>query len=177
MGLSVLQIAIIATFLIIIYQDFRHRAISWWLIPLMLILGFLQSSIYHNWQMSLHFFIQNLIFLIVQVFILFIYFFIREKRFVNIIDTWLGLGDVLFFLGLATLFSLINFVAFFIGSIIATLLIFIIISQFSTTLKTIPLAGGMAACYILMLAFLNFNPLILYQDEYLLSWLLTFMNN
>jgi len=177
MELKLLQIAIIVTFSIIIYQDFKHRAISWWLIPLMLILGFGQSLTFHDWQISLSFFFQNCLFLFFQLIILFLYFSIKEKRLVNIVDSWLGLGDILFFVGLTTLFSLINFVAFFIGSIITTLLFFIIASQFNEKLKTIPLAGGMAACYIILLIFLNLNPTILYQDEYLLSWLLNFKNN
>lgn len=176
MALHLLQLAIVFTFLIIIYQDFRHRAISWWLIPLMLFLGFWQSNILHHWQVSLHFFFQNFLFLFFQLIILFLYFSIKEKRLVNIVDSWLGLGDILFFVGLATLFSIINFVAFFIGSIVVTLLIFMISKFFVKKLKTIPLAGGMAACYILLLVFLNFNPTILYQDEYLLSWLLTLTN-
>ena len=52
------------------------------------------------------------------------------KEWTNIIDSWLGLGDVLFFVCLCGLFSPVNFIAFFISSIFGVLVFFLLIKAF-----------------------------------------------
>ena len=97
---------------VVVYQDFKNKEISWFLIPLLFI-GFVINallSVEFN-ELFIHFGIN---FLIVSINLLGVTILIslKEKKITNILKTYLGLGDVLFFLVLTVAFSPINFVLF-----------------------------------------------------------------
>ena len=72
-----------------------------------------------------------------------VYFSVKERTFVNIINTKIGIGDVLFFIACAFIFSLPNFILFFTFSLLASALI-VALFQKSIGKQNIPLAGIMS---------------------------------
>jgi low temperature requirement protein LtrA len=167
--LLVVDILILFSLFIIVFQDFKQRQISWFLIPL-LFAGFVyKASLYKD--SALTGFLFNAAFIVLQLICLTLYFSIKNKRFLNIIDTHLGLGDVLFFLVVCTVFSPLNFIAFYVCSMIITLVAVIAYNLFSSRqTKDIPLAGAMAgALMILLLTTIAMPGVDFYNDGYLLN--------
>ena len=46
---------ILIPLIIIVYQDFKQRSISWWTIPLLLVIGGIQSYSANYWQQGFQF--------------------------------------------------------------------------------------------------------------------------
>src|SRR5690606_28427269 len=111
---------------VVIYQDFKNREISWFLIPLLLIIGVTNALISIDYKDFLTYAGINLTIVILNLLSVTLFISIKEKKIKNIIDTYLGLGDVLFFFVLTVLFSPFNFIIFFIGSVLLTSIVYII---------------------------------------------------
>jgi Flp pilus assembly protein protease CpaA len=160
-----LLVILLALLAVVVVQDFKRRAISWFLIPLLLIgfigLAFLQMDA-----------TQLLTYIGINLYIVFstllgatFIISIKNKKLTNIVNTYLGLGDVLFFVVLATVFSPINFILFFIGSIFISTIIFGGITLFSKKQILTPLAGAMSVLLIIVMVAVQFTPTLdFYQD-------------
>ncbi|MGQ0827052.1 MAG: hypothetical protein ACT4ON_01530 [Bacteroidota bacterium] len=161
---SIINILLILCLTIIVVQDFKQREISWMLIPLTLA-GFTYKAM--NGDILLKNVLLNIAFIVIQLLMLTIYMSIKNKKPVNIINTYLGLGDILFFLVICVAFSPINFIAFYLSSMITTLIGVIIYNRFSNKqTKDIPLAGAMATGTIVLMVFPGLN---FYNDVFLLE--------
>lgn len=124
-----------------IYEDFRYRMIhAYWLLV---------------WGVCILYFkdIQwmevgaNALFLLFLMATLTLYFSAKAKQWVNIINEYLGLGDVLFFIPLTLLFPLEELVQFFIvSSSFCLVLAYLLGKLFPNNDQSIPLAGGMSVC-------------------------------
>jgi len=135
----------------IIYEDFRFRAIHWYWLVILCIFAYLYSNTPTSDVLA------NFSFLFLQIVGLTAYFSIKNKRLVNIIDTQIGLGDLLFFIPLCLLFKPTLLLAFFVISLTVSLFGFLIIQKFwLKKLETIPLAGCMSIFLIIFLL-LEFN--------------------
>ena len=142
---------IIGTLGAIIYEDFRFRAIHWYWLALLGIFAFFYST------SSTTDILANLGFLMIQITGLTLYFSIKNKRIVNIIDSQIGLGDLLFFIPLCLLFKPANFLSFFVISLLGSLIGFIFIQKFwLKKIETIPLAGCMSI-FLMLFLFLEYN--------------------
>ncbi len=127
--------------ILIIWQDFKNRSLH-----LFLLIAFWGTTfLIGKDSLATSDYILNIGFIALQLLILTIYFSIKEQKFINIIDRYLGLGDILFFIGLAFLFPFASFVLFFLISIGFAILFSIIstIRKHSIS-NNIPLAGLMA---------------------------------
>lgn len=151
----ILKIILSILLLVIIYQDFKHRAI--WL-PVLPIAIFLQlalaiktlgiSEAFYN-------FLLNLGIVFFQLTALYAYFLIKHRNLhIPLFKHYLGWGDVLFFLVLAAAFAPFNFVVVLISLLIISLIVGLFLAH---NAKTIPLAGIMAVCYTPLLWILQFN--------------------
>ena len=96
----------------------------------------------------------NVCFILINIFGVIIYFSIKERRFVNPIDSMIGLGDIVFFIALTPLFKLKEFILFFISGLIFSLILYLTFNLFKK-IETIPLAGFMSLFMIIYL-FLKF---------------------
>lgn len=144
----ILLIILIALLIVIVFQDFKWRAISWFILPLLLITIITKAlSDIDLKELMINSGINLLIVLINLLGVTLLISF-KEKRLTNIIDNYLGLGDILFFIILCTLFSPINFILFFLGSILLITLIYGLISLIKQKQVLIPLAGAMSALLI-----------------------------
>jgi len=148
------MILLIVTLFIIIIQDLKSRAISWWTIPLLLGSIMYVRLVDLDWNIFLLEGGMNLLFLSLQFLLVTIYFSIKKRQITNIADTYLGLGDILFLIPISFLFPTINFVLFYITSVIAVLIGFLFYKKLiNRNVETIPLAGGQAIYLMLVLFF------------------------
>lgn len=146
---SLLLSLLIVSSVFIIYQDLKDRQISWYLFPACFILTGLLGLQKITFAELSQYFLVNFLILILHIALLFLYFFIKYKTIRNIIDSQIGIGDLLFFLVLAVGFSPLLFCAVFVFSLIFSLLIYIITIRLKpNTRKEIPLAAYMAFVFI-----------------------------
>jgi len=137
MVLTALHIVLILSLLFCVYQDVKDRTIHLVWFGLILIttlsINYLSGN---NWIDSLF----SMLFLIVNISVLFLYISFKNKKRINIFDKYLGLGDVLFFVTIIPMFSLRNFVLYFILGMIVSMILHLFFNRFQKHL-TIPLAG------------------------------------
>lgn len=170
MGL-ILNILILLLLSIIVYQDFRYRAISWATLPLLFAAFTANSILATDFNSFLQSFLFNIGFIIFQLVAVTAYFSLKNRAITNITSKHIGWGDILFFTVAAAAFSPVNFIVFYLLSLISILIIAIayrLIKRNSAT--TIPLAGGMALLFFVFYSFSNFsNTIDLHNDQVLLS--------
>lgn len=157
---------LIACFLFIIaFQDYKFRGISLLLFPVGLVLFSIYSLQYGTWQeQGLLLLINTGVLLIVFV-LLTLYMSIKTKRLLNIIDDYIGLGDVLFLYILALNFSPVNYILFITVSLFLILIIYIIAGVVLKPDKSnVPLAGLIAIIYLM---FYLLNEAFFQVDPYL----------
>ncbi|NBG64763.1 hypothetical protein [Acidiluteibacter ferrifornacis] len=157
----------------VIFQDFKSRQIYWFWPPLLFLLFFVQSvqeassiEIVKNVAIST-------LFVVVNLMIVSLYFSLKEKKWINIFKQHFGLGDFLFFLAITPVFSPLNFVLFFVISLILIGLLHAILITFGQlAITTVPLAGWLSVLLVIALllnAFLfNINPL---NDDLLINYI------
>ena len=136
--------------MVVIYQDFKDRAVWWVVFPLAAAAAVWSASstrYYEVWWMES---LINSLFLAVQFMVLTLYFSIKFRKPVWIFDEFIGWGDVLFLFVLALLLSPVNFILFYWSSIIFTLVIAAV--YLNKRNKNIPLAGIQAALFLVILA-------------------------
>jgi len=150
------RIAILALLALVFAQDMRSRAVYWLLFPVLTALfivlaGFSVAAVI------------NIVFLLVQFLLVSAYFSIKKRRWVNVMKGLLGWGDMLFLLSIAFYLSVLNFVFFYIASLLFVLLVA------AKRYKHIPLAGLQA---LLLAALLItdwwIRPFNLTSDDWLL---------
>jgi hypothetical protein len=147
--LFIANILILLSLTVIAFQDFKQRQISWFLIPLALT-GFVCKAVFYQ-NNVVHDFLFNASFILLQLICLTIYFSVKNKRFLNILDTYLGLGDILFLVVVCTVFSPVNFILFYLCSMILTLIGVLLYNSFATKRTAdVPLAGSMAAILLVL---------------------------
>lgn len=170
--LLITDILLILVLIVTARQDFRARAISWFLIPSLLILTIIQKIYAGNMELLWRFFLLNNLFLIIQLGLVWIYFSLKNKKLVNIIDTQIGLGDILFFMAIAGLFSPLNFIVFYLVSLLLSLFSTIVIKLWKKPEEfSIPLAGYFSLFLIALIFLQRFNELNLYNDTFPLNWI------
>jgi hypothetical protein len=148
-----LFLLLLATAILIFYQDFRSRSVVWYLFPLMGILGivntWLQTS---SWEQTGLYSLINAGFVGVQFVILKLYYSVKKNGNSTLINEKIGLGDILFVLAACFFFSPVNFILFYCCSLLFAILfhlLFIKIRKAQNLALTVPLAGWMAVFLII----------------------------
>lgn len=157
----------------IAWQDFRSRLISWWLLPLLLAAFAVAGLALLPLKTIAVYFAVNLLLLVGQGVLLFGWFSWRNRRWTNIVDSSIGLGDILFLVCMAAAFSTLNFIAAFVAGLLISLIVFALARFFRPQLrKEIPLAGMLS---VLMLFFVGWrlvtHEVNFYSDQFLLEHL------
>ena len=143
-----LSVILVFLLLAIIYQDFRYRAVSWYIFPLAAMVLIIQILI-RNENEWLYVLI-NTALISTQLIILSCWYFIREKRIFNIINNKIGLADVLLFYVFALAFFPVTYILFISGSFIFSLLLHSLLSNHLKNRSKIPLAAYMAIFYFIL---------------------------
>ncbi len=164
-----IKILVVLLCLGIFWEDLKTRAVHWYLFPAvagtLFYLSYKQSGIESVWNLT-----YNLVFIVLQLFALTAYFSIKFVRPVNIFKNFIGAGDVLFFIAVACYLPLVNFVIFYIISLIIVLLLwtfFKVISRLKS--EYIPLAGLQAMLFAVILGIQMFSPAFNLAND---SWVL-----
>ena len=167
---TVLLFILIGLLGIVVFQDFKSREISWFLIPLLLI-GF---AVYGLQQIRMEefatYFGINLMLVMLNLLCVTLFISLKEKKPTNILKHHLGLGDVLFFLVLTLVFSPFNFIFFYLGSILLTALIYGGLIVFNKKKKVlVPLAGAMSLMLIVTMLIDQLTPSFHFYQDYILN--------
>lgn len=134
---------------LVVYQDFRQRAVFWFVFPVLFLLAFLHAADLSS--LSFRFIAVNTAVLAVQFGLLYVYFWVKDRKRLMHGEHYIGWGDILF-LGMLTLcFSPLNFVFFLIGSLTVILLGVLLFSLMGYRVGDIPLAGGQALLLLCVL--------------------------
>jgi len=158
---------------IIVYQDFKFRAISWFIFPLLFVLLFSKAGYQINFSSA--FIITGINFLVVLLIYccLVIYTSIKKRKLNLQLNGFLGLGDVLFLLAVAPVFSSLNYIFYLLIGLMAAL-IYAPVHILLFKEKTIPLAGILAVFYSIIFGidyqFVALNFLIDTNVISLLPW-------
>jgi hypothetical protein len=148
---------------IVVWEDFKYRAVSWWLFLLLAAMAFFVEYQWFSFiDVSM-----NAGFVIIQLVILTIYFSIKEKKKVNLMTRYLGLGDILFWIILCLLFSPVNFTLFFMASMVLVMIVVGVwkIAKLKPVMTTVPLAGIQAAVLLAVLLIHLLSNNISFRDD------------
>ena len=155
---------------IIVFQDMKFRAISWILIPALFIILIAKEFAFAHANDLIFNTLFNFSFVIIQFVLLTIYMSLKNRRLTNIINSYLGIGDLLFFLAITVAFSPLNFLLFFVISMTITLLFFIAYKIIKKNASPeLPLAGGMAAVMLVLNVIAIVEPQLNYSNEIVLN--------
>lgn len=161
------NITLICLLILIVYQDFRFRGINWFILFLtminMLITRLLEQPI-NIFEEAI-----KLGFLTINFLVLFVYYSIKNKRITNIVNKYLGIADILLFIGICFVFSPINFILFFVSSLFIALILSFVLGNTSTDKNfEIPLAG-LVGIQLTILIVINLLFNVSLQDD---SWII-----
>ncbi len=147
-----LQWGITIVLIAMVYQDFKFRGIYWWLFPLLLLLFVLDAILRSVFVSTISAAGSNVFFLAVQVLLLSGYVSLRQGKLTNIFKGYLGLGDLLFLLCISFCFSFLNYIAFYLLSLLLVILLTLVFNGRGGAKKQkIPLAGYQALLLILLM--------------------------
>ncbi|MDN3588102.1 hypothetical protein QWY86_15570 [Pedobacter aquatilis] len=143
---------VVSVLVAIAWQDFKFRAVYWWLF-LLLFSGLWTISLLEvGFPLAAERMLYNCAFVLLQVFLLSLYFAVKNRRWLNIFDGYFGLGDLCFLLAVSVYFSLTHYLFFYVLSLLFVVLISGIIRLASPEVNLkIPLAGYQALCLICLL--------------------------
>lgn len=139
---------------VVAYQDFGNRAVLWILFPILAILFAVLHLNYNELEHFLFFSIVNILLITAILLVLWLYTkYIRNKAFLNVS---FGLGDILFLYAFALGFPTVTFILLFSGSIIFSLLLFLLLKN-KMRMHTVPLAGLMSL-FLIAIVLIGFLP-------------------
>ncbi len=148
------NIAAIMVLICMIIQDFRSRTISAWLLPAIvvcLVIPPLATQEFRN--LVFPNLIYNVSLLTVQFILLWIIISFRNRKWINIINTQIGIGDVLLLFSLTPFFSPLNYFLLFTVAIVFALIVAILMKTMrSRTTEYIPFAGLFSVPLIVLCA-------------------------
>lgn len=154
----------------IFYQDLRYKAVYWICFPILALLlfslkfwetGFLNTIIDAGY---------GLLFLLIQLLVLWGYFSIKHRRAVDITNDHLGWGDILFLVVLTLYLSPGNYILFYISSLFLVLIYALCTAylQKKHAGKHIPLAGLQAFLFAMIIITHPLIPAVtLYNDNWI----------
>lgn len=144
---------------LICYQDLRYRAVYWLCFPVLAALLFFMKQQAAGTSAALIDAGIATVFFAVQLLLVWLYFSFKNKKPVNITVQYLGLGDILFLMALAFYLSPLNYVLFYVSSLIVVLCYTIIQRSLNKDAgPEIPLAGLQALLLGCLLFFSMIKP-------------------
>ena len=163
--MTILTGAILFVLCTITYQDFKYRAVYWICFPLLALL----FSVYKITTVGFAGLFTDIMFtcgfVLLQLLVLWLYFYIKYRKPVNLTNGYLGWGDILFLLAVCFYLSPVNYVMFYVVSLIVSIGYALIAKLLMKNEQlTIPLAGIQALLFVFLLIADRLGQLSLYQD-------------
>lgn len=141
-------LAVLAMLVVVIYQDFRYRAVSWLVFPLLFMILFIHASANNGIRTTGVYAIYNSLFFLSQLLVVFLYVRFRTHQSTFFFNRYIGAGDVFFFLSISPFAQLPGYILYLISGLALTLVFHFLVRLFKmkeSTKDTVPLAGFMAA--------------------------------
>jgi hypothetical protein len=162
---AIFLILLIVTSCIICIQDFKERFVSLWILVVFGILSIVSVLYYKNVNVLLINLLGTIIYGSFIWLTLKLYMFLKFKRNRTILNSRLGMADILVFLFIGLTLNIVGMILFFCFGFLFSLFVFIIYSFFNKNIKiaTIPLAGLLVLFYtiiIFVFNLFNFNTVI-----------------
>ena len=127
------------------YQDFKDRAISWYLPVLIFLVGLIGAFV--NEIFIWRDYLASLSFVILQITGLYVYLAIKKKSIkINLTSDFLGWGDLLFFVAIIPYFGFKEYVVLLVAGMVMSLLAQKVVQLFYRS-DSIPLAGWLSIFY------------------------------
>lgn len=168
----VIHSIIFSSLLSIAWQDFKYKAVYWWLFILLMIGLSVKQGIIIGIEPIMHSFSINCLFLASQLLCLTAYISIRERRLVDIFKGHFGLGDLFFLIGASVYFSFLNFVVYYSLSLVVVILTTIAIGSVTKqTNPKIPLAGYQAIVLLFFIISSHFFNIDWSSDQWLSNYI------
>ncbi|MGV8879641.1 MAG: hypothetical protein ACOH2A_11485 [Sphingobacteriaceae bacterium] len=170
--MMITQMGIMMVLAGIAVQDLKSRSVyAFWFPALLLLFACEQLSHQSILQIAKPVLI-NLAFLLLQFLLLSLYFSAKNRKWVNITSGLLGFGDIFFLVCIAFFLSVLNFVLFYVLSLLLILLCWLIWMWLpGAKNRHIPLAGLQAILFGLVFIVDWFLPMIdLTRDNWLLEF-------
>ncbi|WP_349238953.1 prepilin peptidase [Flavobacterium yafengii] len=146
--MRVAYIGLLFCLLIVFLQDWKYRRIHVGL-PLA-IFFFSFYLIQHENKILVKIIVYNLFFFLLTLSILIIYMSLKTRKFLNPFQNYFGLGDLLFYVAIAPLFLLQNYILFFIFSMIFAIGLQLGLKKIIQE-NTVPLAGFSALLLFILI--------------------------
>lgn len=170
------KIIAVIILLLVCIEDMRYRAVHWFWFPLLTVILLISkladssNSVYMNMLLPAAF---NISFILIQFLLVTIYFSIKNNRLINITNGLLGWGDICFIASISFYLSPINFVLFYIVSLIIILIGWLLYSFFNQNKQQrIPLAGLQAVLFVFILLTSCLKPSVKLTNDDLLLYLI-----
>jgi len=161
--------AIIVILLMIALEDFRHRQVHvlWFILLIVAIL--LESFGVTGQTEHLNHFLTNLLFIIVQWLGITLFFTLKTKKLVNVMDRYIGWGDAVLLFAFALLLPPLSFALFMILSYVLVLIISLIrLSLNRSKPYPVPLAGWLGIFMMVLISLDQASILSLSYSDFLL---------
>jgi hypothetical protein len=170
----ILEALIAVLLILIIYQDFKYRAIVWIAFPLLFTSFLISTVIKVGISQFTEYAVYNFNFLVMLFLGITLYFSVKARKVINLTKGYFGWADILFLACLAVLFSPLNFLLFFHLSIflmIVAVLLFRIVKN--KKFNSIPYAGMQALVLLVLLLFnTSFSLINFLSDEWIVNYFL-----
>ena len=144
-----LTIAILLT--LVTYQDFKFRAVSWAIFPLLIAAMTIENVLKPGPKITTIGIGINVTFVLTQLILLTLYLSAKQRAFVRVWDAHIGPGDILFFIVLACFFTPFNFICFYVLSLLLTVAIVVMLKRYFPSFQQVPLAGIQSGLLLLLL--------------------------
>lgn len=149
---------------LITYYDFKFKALPLYILVIAVVFGVFFSIIKNGLHFTLLYAVANAMLICVQLVVTSLYFSIKNRKFTNIFNTYLGIGDGIFFLVIIFIFSPVNFILFIVLSAFLTLIFY----ARSKNKVQIPFAGCLSMLLCLVLFFSTVFEIIQPYNDYFL---------
>jgi len=139
-----LNFLIVACLLMVFTQDIRFRAVSWIYFPVLASLYVIHGLVSGIYLKEILFnVVLNTAFLLLVFILVWLYISLKRRRFVHLPDKFIGWGDILFLLCICFYFTLLNFILFYIISLLIIIVFWLIWVKFRPRVanRHVPLAG------------------------------------
>lgn len=164
--LITIKLILCTTLIVIACSDFRSRTIPVYALLMAIVSGTLILFIENDFITAVTNILVNTCIIFIQLMLITLYFCTKYRRFINIFNYFLGIGDLLFFLVLALCFSPANLILFMLFSELVIIIFYFPLRK--TAL--IPLAGLMAIIlFVLFISDIITQQFRFYSDSSLID--------
>lgn len=139
-----IKLFLLGIFSLIFFQDYKDRTVYWFLYPVTgIVVLILQIQIV---SISVALVNSGINLLFIGFLLFFCYWYAQIKLKKSLLQSVLGLGDVLFFTAIAFSFSIVSFLILFVFALLFSLILHFVLKNKHTE-QTVPLAGYMSLFY------------------------------